>query len=217
MRRDYILRMVETFANALARIVGQIEARQFPQASARIEQAFNELIGSGAETVAQLSETELIARLTLDGPTHLVRDKTFILIALLREAAQLHAGEFQLESATACRVKALNILLMVQMQDVDLQMPQFVPTIDMLRDELGDEPLPLRTLAALWRHYERIGAYARAEDELYALLEAEPMNESWRVEAVGFYQRLLLHADSELDAGNLPRAEITAALAELGR
>ena len=114
-------------------------------------------------------------------------------------------------------MKALDLLLTLQLQDSDFELPEFVPKIDLLRDELSDVSLPLQTLAALWRHYERIGAYARAEDALAELLEAEPANADLVVEAKAFYQRLLRQSDSTLEAGNLPRPEVEAGLAGLPR
>ena len=112
-------------------------------------------------------------------------------------------------------LKALNLLLTMKLQDVDFEFPEFVPKIDLLRDQLRDTALPLQTLAALWRHYEAIGAYARAEDSLCALLEAEPDNAALVAEAKTFYERLLLQSDYALESGNLPRAEAEAGLAEL--
>lgn len=214
-RRDYFLRIVERFAQMLAQIQERLEAHQYAEAGADLDQAFLELVGAGPMQVAQLTETELLARLTLDGPTHVIRDKTYLLVALLQKAGQLHAVQGLVEQSQACQLKALNLLLTLQLQDTDFEFPGFVPTIDQLRAELRDAPLPLSTLAALWRHYERIGAYARAEDMLFTLLEAEPDNAALLSEAKAFYERLLRQSDGSLVAGNLPRAEVSAGLAGL--
>jgi hypothetical protein len=215
LRRDYFLRMVEKFAQMLARIREQVDAGQFVEAGEGLDTAFSELMGSGAEQICLLSDTELLARLTEAGPTQSVPDKIRLLVALLQQAGLLHAAEDREEQSRVCWLKALNLLLNLQMEDMDSELAQFIPTIDMLRDQLRDAPLPLTTLAALWRHYEHIGAYARAEDSLFALLEAEPDNLELIAEAKFFYERLLRQSDDALNSGNLPRAEVSAGLAEL--
>ena len=215
IRRDYLLRMVQEFAEALARIRRSIAAGQYDEAGEDLDRAFLDLIGTGAEAVSQLSETELLAQLTLNEPTHVVRQKSLMLIALLQEAGQLHIAENRDAQGHACWLKALNLSLTLQMQDIDFELPEFVPKIEMLHEQLREVPLPLRTLAALWRHYERTGGYGKAEDALFALLEAEPDNDALISEAKVFYERLLRQGNQALEAGNLPRKEVEAGLAEL--
>lgn len=215
VRRDYILRMIEQLAQVLDRTRQQIAARHFGDARAELDKVFTELTGADADSVAKLSETELLAKLTLDAPTTVVREKTLIVVALLQEAGQLQIAEGHEAEGQACWLKALNLLLAIKFQDVEFEFPEFVPKIDFLRDELRDAALPLQTLAALWRHYEHIGAYGRAEDSLSSLLEAEPLNIILQAEAKAFYERLLRQSDYSLESGNLPRAEVQAGLAEL--
>jgi len=215
IRRDYILRMIEEWGAMLRRTRKQIDAGDHPAAGEELDKAFLELVGTGAEAVSRLSETELLARLTMEGPTHVVREKALILVALLQQAGEIHAAAGREAQGQECWEKALDMLLTLQLQDADFELPEFVPKIDLLRDQLTGVELPLQTLAALWRHYERIGAYGRAEDALAELLEAEPENAALIVEAKAFYQRLLRQSNSTLEAGNLPRPEVEAGLAGL--
>ena len=168
IRRDYFLRMVEEFAEMLSRIRRRIAARQYDEAGGDLDRAFLDLIGKGADVASQLSETELLAQLTLNEPTHIVRQKSLMLIALLQEAGQLHIAENRDAQGHACWLKALDLSLTLQLQDTDFELPEFVPKIEMLHEQLREVPLPLRTQAALWRHYERIGAYGKAEDVYFA-------------------------------------------------
>ena len=215
LRRDYFLRMAEKFGQMLARIAERMEAGEHAEAEQELDEAFGELMGGGAEQICRLSDTELLAKLTEQGPTQSVPEKVRILVALLQQTGLLRATENHEEQANACWLKALDLLLILQMEDVDSEFQQFIPTLDLLRDQLRGVPLPLTTLAALWRHYERIGAFARAEDTLFALLEAEPDNPELLKEAKLFYERLLQQSDHELEEGNLPRSEVAAGLAEL--
>lgn len=216
IRRDYFLRMVEEFAEMLSRIRRQIAARQYDQAGEDLDRAFLDLMGQGADAVSQLSETELLAQLTLNEPTHVVRQKSFMLIALLQETGQLHIAEHREAEGHVCWLKALDLSLMLQLQDADFEFPEFVPKIEMLHEQLRETDLPLRTQAGLWRHYERVGAYGKSEDVLFTLLEAEPNNDALLTEAKLFYERLLRQSDEALEMGNLPRKEVVFGLAELG-
>ena len=214
MRRDYILRMIEQIGQALARVQRHVSEREYPEADDALEKTLAELLGPGVD-VTQLSEAELLAKLTIDGPTLMVKEKTLILISLLNEAGSLRLAQGREAEGQDCWLKALNLLLTIKLQDAEFEFPEFVPKIDQLRDQLRDVELPLRTLAGLWRHYETIGAFDRAEDALSDLLEAEPENAELRTEAKAFYERLLRETDASLNSGNLPRAEVETALAEL--
>jgi hypothetical protein len=215
IRRDYLLRMIQEFAEALSRIRRRAAAGQYDEAVGELDRAFLEFIGTGADAISRLSETELLAQLTLNEPTHVVRQKSLMLIALLQEAGQLHIAGHRDAQGHVCWIKALDMSLRLQMQDTDFQLPEFVPKIEMLHEQLREVPIPLRTLAALWRHCEHIGAYGKAEDTMFSLLEAEPDNDALLSEAKLFYERLLRQSDQTLKAGNLPRKEVVSGLAEL--
>jgi hypothetical protein len=85
----------------------------------------------------------------------------------------------------------------------------------MFATALHGSPLPLETQALLMQHYERSGEFAKAEDALFAMLEAEPGNAGLVNFGASFYKRLQGQSDAALAAGNLPRSELEAGLAEL--
>ena len=94
--------------------------------------------------------------------------------------------------------------------------PDFVPTVDAFLIALHDTPLPrLNTSLMLMCYYEQMGELAKAEDMLFAVIEEEPGNVELLNFGIVFYQRLLGHSDRTLVAGNLPREEVKASLAEL--
>src|SRR5437762_3035960 len=111
LRRDFILRMIEEFAQALARIRALKKKQRWREASVALDTEFEQLIGDGARAVTRLSETELLTRLMRDGPTHLVRDKTFMLATLLNEAGEVAASENRMDESRECHLKALHLLL----------------------------------------------------------------------------------------------------------
>ena len=64
-------------------------------------------------------------------------------------------------------------------------------------------------------YYEQQGAYAAAEDVLFDMLEDDD-SDAARATGREFYSRMLSLTDDELEAGELPRDEVTEGLARLG-
>lgn len=217
IRRDYILRMIEEFIRALARLRSLKRGKRWDEASAALEAEFKRLMGDGAPTVARLSDTELLARLMQAGPTQAVRDKTLMLTTLLHEAGDVAAAEDRFEESREYYFKALDLLLGILTSADIMEWPEFVPRVEVLKESLQGTPLPSRTHAMLMQHYERTGQFARAEDALFAMLEAEPGNDDIVEFGVAFYERLLRQRDAALTAADLPRAEVEEGLQELQR
>lgn len=215
IRRDYILRMIEEFIQALARLRSLQQSQRWAEAGNELDAEFKKLVGDGAPAVARLSETELLARLMQEGPTQLVRDKTLLLTTLLKEAGDVAAAEERTEESRECYLKALHLLLDVLSREEMFECPEFVPKVEMLVAALQSAPLPVRSAAMLMQHYERTGEFAKAEDALYAMLDAEPNNPAIVEFGITFYKRLRSQSDAALNAANLPRAEVEEGWKEL--
>ena len=215
IRRDYILRMIEEFIQALARVNALKQDQRWQEAAGVVDEEFQRLIGMGAQAVARLTETELLARIIRGEPTQAVRDKTLMLTALLKEAGDVAALEERAEGSRSCYLKGLHLLLETLAHEEVSAFPEFVPRVEMFAAVLRGSPLPLETQALLMQHYERSGEFAKAEDALFAMLEAEPGNAGLVEFGASFYKRLQGRSDAALEAGNLPRPELAAGLAEL--
>jgi len=215
IRRDFLLRMIEEFAQALLRIRSLKRNQRWGEAAAALDAEFERLVGDGAQAVARLSESELLARLMQDGPTHVVRDKTFMLTTLLADAGDVAAAEGRVEESRECYLKALHLLLEVLARGEVFEWPEFLPRVEVLKDALPGTPLPPRTEAMLMQHHERIGEFAKAENALFAMLDADPDNAAIVEFGVSFYERMLAQSDAALAEGALPRSEIEEGLHEL--
>ena len=215
IRRDYILRQIEEFVAMLAKIAGLTKSERWQEASAATAGEFQRLTGMNAHEVVRMSETELLARLIPGEPTLLVESKAFMLATLLKTHGDLIAGEGRSEESRQYYLKGLHLLLDTVGRNEITERPDFAPTVEAFLTVLRDAPLPVNTNAMLMRHYERTGEFAKAEDALFGMVDAEPH----KVEVLDFgrlfYQRLLGMDDAALTAGNLPRAEVQAGLAEL--
>ena len=89
IRRDYILRMIEEFVRALVRMRGLRKAERWGEAVQAVDLEFKKLLDGGADSVMQLSEKELLARLSQADGTADMREKAFIVAALLSEAGEI--------------------------------------------------------------------------------------------------------------------------------
>jgi len=215
IRRDYILRMIEECIRALARISSLKQDQRWNEAATTLDGELQRLIGSSAREITHLSETDLLARLMGDGPTHALREKTLILTALLKEAGDLAATENRMGESSQCYLNALHLLLDVLAPGDAFEFPEFIPKVEVLRQALQGTPLPSRTYAMLMQHYEQTGEFAKAEDALFALLDTEQDNNVIVELGIAFYQRLLALSDAALKEANLPRAEVEEGLKEL--
>jgi hypothetical protein len=215
IRRDYILRMIEEFIRMLSRLNSLKRCQQWQEASAIAEEEFRRLVGTDATSAAELSDTELLARLIKGEPTQAVPEKTLMLATLFKEVGDLASSQGRLADGRSFYLRSLHLLLDTIAVDERLERPDFVPRVDALVAALQDSPLSLETQARLMRHFERLGEFAKAEDCLFAMLELEPRNPRLLEFGMAFYQRLRSQSDAALLAGNLPRAEVESGLAEL--
>ena len=214
IRRDYILRQIEQFVAMLAKIAGLAKNEQWQEASTVTAGEFQRLTGMDAREVVPLSETELLARLIQSEPTHVVESKTFMLATLLKTNGDLIAGQGRLEESRQYYLKGLHLLLDTFGRNEITECPDFVPAVEAFLAGLRDAPLPVKTNAMLMRHYEQTREFAKAEDALFATLDVAPPSPELLELGASFYQRLLDLSDDALMAGNLPRAEAEAGLAE---
>jgi hypothetical protein len=215
IRRDYILRMIEEFMQVLSRIAFLKQGQLWREANNLMDAEFKRLVGSGAEAISQMSETELLAKLIQGEATQLVHHKTLLVTTLLKEAGDLSLAQARPAESRMCYLKGLNLLLETLAREEPLGVPDFVPKVEGFVNALQDAPLPLNTQARLMQHYERLGEFGKAEDGLFAMLEAEPDDPRLLEFGIAFYHRLKSRSDASLCAGNLPREELNAGLAEL--
>ena len=215
IQRDYILRMVEEFFAVLSRLKALKQEQRWEEAAKALDSEFERLLSLGPEGVAELSETELLARLIRGEPTLVVRQKSLMITSLLKEAGDVAAGRGLAEQSHRYYLKGLNLLLEVLAAGGVSDFPEFASRVEGFTAELAGARLPLPTLARLMQHYEGRGEYGRAEDTLYEMLEAEPRHPGLTDFGIAFYERLAGQTDAALAEGNLPRPEMEAGLSEL--
>jgi hypothetical protein len=211
---DYILRMIRQFAQMLARTLRRIAAKQYSEALAEMDEAARQLLGVDLDTVMRLPHGQLTTLLAL-GREAAVSDRFAVLATLLQQAGVVHAAEDRFAQSREAFLKALHLVLAAWASRQGSALPDFTPAVGDLVAALKQNGLPLETNAALLGYYEQIGEFAKAEDALFEMLDGEPANADIIELGRGFYERLEQQSDTALAAGNLPRDEVAAGLAEL--
>jgi flagellar biosynthesis regulator FlbT len=207
--------MIEELVQALRRIRSLKREERWREAAGEVDAVLRELLGDETRDLADLSETELLARVLRGDSTLAMRHKTFALVTLLKESGDVAAGDQQAERSRQLYLKALHLLLDVLARGEVFEFPEFVPRVDELVGILREAPLPARTQLLLMQHYERSGEFAKAEDALFAVLDDEPNNPALLDFGISFYRRLQTQTDAALSDGNFSRTEVEQGIAEL--
>lgn len=217
IRRDYLLRQIEEFVAVLARMSGLTKAGKWEEASSTANSQFKALAGADVTELLWMSDTDLIARLAEGDTLYGLQEKISMVARLLKENGDVLRGQGKIEESRACYMKGLHLLLNSIADDPAAPRPDFLPSVETFLIGLHDASLDLETNAMLMRHYEQIREYARAEDFLFNMVDAEPGNIELLDFGVGFYERLLRLDDETLELGNLPRGEVKSGLVEVER
>lgn len=217
IRQDYILRLIAKFGEVLAQIVAHTKARNLDEAKELIAQTTEELVGMSVDEVCAQSDSRLVSLLIAGLPHQEGRQRAFMLVTLLHEAAENAGLQGAADRGRLLQLKALNLLLAIgQFADEDV-VPEHAPRVADLVDRLGERELPPRTLVGLIQHYEMSGQLAKAEDRLFDLIETVETPRPALELANAFFRRQLAKSDEELVRGELPRAEVEAGLDEIDK
>jgi hypothetical protein len=208
LERDYILRLIEQLAQALARILRFKSSGSTEEAEQELSKLGESAFGLSLDLLLAMSVDDLM-RLQSAG-----EKPDFDRLALLGRFFK-ERGCVESESWRAVRFfdKALRLWVIVLEQPTAKAMILHGEALRDLLSRLERAQLLEETRLELWRAYELTGDFARAENQLEELLQVD--FQRFAPAGAQFYQRLLDRSDEELTAGNLPRDEIEEGLLRL--
>ncbi len=212
LHRDYLMRIIEQLVVALERILHLEASGQHEQAEAEIRTACRTIFGFDLSFIEPLADADIIT--LLGGRDHLDTPKCYALGILLARHADLRSTAGDEPGSVLLSVKALTLLAEAALDAGAPIATEHSPAVDKLvaRLEAFEIPHPLRQ--TLFRYYETIGRYDKAENTLFDILSTDG---AFRESGVDFYHRLMQKTDAELAAGNLPREEVEEGLTALSR
>ena len=210
IRRDYLVRMVQELAQALARILFLKKTQDYPTALQEIERVLAKFWSLTGDQIKSFSVEEWIALCRQEAGA--MGDKLIALADLLREQALLYAAEGKASEGQPSAATALGLYLEA------VATPETVISIDLLDKIEGlisithGLRMPAVVLKRLLGYFEARGKFDKAEDVLFEWLDSgDPKAPAG---GLAFYGRLTAKSDRELDQCGLPRDEVEQGRAE---
>lgn len=178
-----------------------------------IDSSFKKFIGISSGFVNSVSEENLLEHIKKDGKIQGLH--CAIISALLFEEGRLYDSAGNISEAAKRYFKGFSIILNIFTLDLDCEIGGYKAVAHNLAEAVETFELIPEEQKKLYAYYNLTGAYSKAEDYLYSLLDVKEEHSFAEETLKQFYSDLLSKTDEELLNGNLPRAEIIEALNEL--
>ncbi len=212
IRSDYIMRMIEQLSRVLVQIVFHKKNGEYEQAVVQINSTLKSLVGLDPEIIKALPAEEIIRLLHIGD--QLEAGKCLVIGRLLKEQAEIS----QISDPTDLSIselyeKSLSLYLEAILSIQDFKETGYLQDVTELISVLDGYSLNQSVKFKLFRYYEWSGEYAKADNLLFELIEADYPE----IKSIGiaFYQRLQRKSDADLVLGGLPRLEVEEGLREI--
>ncbi len=220
---DYMVRVLKPFFIAvLSQLLQLKKQKRYDEAALVINTSAEKILGLKPDLILRMPYEHLMAMLrddTLDGMV-----KCLVLAELLKESAELYQAQDKLHDSALCTLKSFNVFFeILYVKDSGVLQSFFTPDefkqrlteMSQVVDQLTQLDLSDETSFKLIGYYEQTGAFSKAEDLLFEVLETTDDDEAAVERGIAFFKRLRLKSDEALIAGNLPRDEVEEGLEEL--
>jgi len=210
LTRDYLMRMIETLARALAKLIFLKDAKNYPEALKELNSVTKKLLGIDRTFINNLSNEQLFN--IIDPDKKLIAPKSYLLGVVLKEESEIY--ELQGDEDTSVKLYQRSLYMFLTGIEFSNKIIEedHLKKIETIIDKLKDYEIPQDLQVKLFRFYEFTRKYDKAEDMLYELIEKDSKFTS---EGIQFYERLLDKSEEELIKGNLPNAEVEEGLINL--
>jgi len=218
MEKDYILRLVQQFSRVLMQILHLREIKDYAGALTYIDDVFRQLLGLSSDLINSVPDVTLLAMLTSFDV--LDTEKCLLVAHLLKAEGDIYVDQGDLDTSYYRYLKSLHLFLTILLlSDSDITDPDIFLEVEGLLNKLEEYEFPVKIKSQLFRYYERVGQYSKAEDMLFEVIEADGDESEAQADIVeqgiAFYKRLLKKKDMELAAGNFSREEAREGIAQM--
>jgi hypothetical protein len=212
IRQDYIMRMIEQLVKVLAKILLNKEVGDYNAAFNNIDDALSTIVGFDYNMINQLSTKDVISLLEISKDNSAVTVKCIVIAKLLKEKADLlRQKDNDNKTIIYDYEKALALFLhsILSNKNAEIDIANYYPDVKEIVKNILDE-MPIETRFGLFKFYELIGEFDRAEDELFKLKNLHyPKIEE---EGIKFFRSLEKLSNNELLNGNLSKEEVEQGL-----
>jgi hypothetical protein len=211
--KDFLMRSIEAFMAAIARIIAHKLGGDYRQARQEMDRTCTRFVGLEYATAKDLSPELLVDLVKAGGPLDLHR--SLMLAELLIADGEITELEQEPQRAKARYVSALALCLEDFPRRADKTQGRAHQKIQWLLIQIPPQEISANIKAQLLLYYETMGNLATAEDLLFELIGADPSH--FVQTGIAFYHRLLKQSNNFLEQGNLPRQEVLEGLEEIQR
>lgn len=214
IRQDYIMRMIEQLIRVLLKILFNKETGNYQEAINNIDNAFSNILGLDYNLINTLSVKDIMSLLRISKDDVRVSVNCIVIAKLLKERTEIInlSNKENLNSVYTYQ-KSLGLYLegILNNKNMDLSLSDYFIDVKEIVKIIADE-IPQEIRFRLFKFYELLGEYDKAEDELFKLKNLDDPNIEG--EAILFYRNLEKLNDVELKKGSLSKEEIAQGLSE---
>ncbi|RED56742.1 DUF6483 family protein [Cohnella lupini] len=201
--RDYLVRLLTQAGLMIGKAMQLRQQQKQKEALGLIDEFLGKELRLRSRLAMGLSDEDLLAMLKVTGSPN--AESVAVVAAVLQQEAELLADLGEEDESFPRFAKALRLNLYLIRNDMEVEGWDIRGRVGELITALSVYEMDAQTKQALWPWYEFNGQLADAENMLYELVEEDNVSAE---EGGAFYERLSAHADSDLEAGGLPRDEL---------
>jgi len=203
-QKDYIIKMIEQLAMAVAAILGSKSKTKIEECHQMVNEALYDLTGLSEETSLKLYYKDIMR--LISGGNELNTEKCLALAEMLKLKAEVSKDD----SARSFNLYLQSFNIFVELT-LGQKLQVFNQSLNEIIEVIKCYEVPRESHQLLFRYYEFAGQYGRAEDVLFKMIIINNKDEMVN-EGFAFYERLKGKTLLELEDGNLPLAEVIEGL-----
>jgi hypothetical protein len=205
IKNDYLTTKMKELTLIITRVLKSNDSKQLEESRQMVNEAFKKLLGLNSELAGSLSYNDLMK---LVGAYESAEAMKFVILAqLLKLDGDMYKAEGENIRSFNIYIKSLIIYIKSALLDSDC-LEQGEEIINEIINEIGEYELPNDSRVLIFKYFELVNKFDKAEDMLFDLLEDTDNEEDIVQEGVYFYERLLEKTEEALEDGNLPLEEV---------
>ncbi|GGO07651.1 DUF6483 family protein [Saccharibacillus kuerlensis] len=207
LRKDYLMRMIEEMTEAVGSMMGLRREHKNEQALEKLDGLLKRNFRMSERMLRSLPPEELILLFQQRGG---VDAESLQLVArMLQENGEIRENMGEEQEAASVRIKALHLYLYAALNGGSRELVDYPQRISELTAQLERYRLPAEAEKLVMLYEEREGRYIQAEDAMFRMLNASPIDdENALEEGRMFYARLAALDDEQLRSGGLSRLDL---------
>lgn len=199
------MRMIEQLVKVLAKILFNKESGNYEEANNNIDNAFRNILGLDSNLIYSLSARDIISLLSINKENGTNSIKYIVIAKLLREQIEiknLNNKEDLVPTYDYQKVLDLYLEGILNNTNAEISLNEYCTDVKEIVKILKDE-IPNDTRFRLFKFYEILGEYDKANDELSKL--GSLSYPEIKSEGIKFYKKLENLDKADLQKGNLSK------------